>query len=123
MAEPAEGGKGTSLRDLAERLVPGGGAQRDRLQAVLDDLVARGELTRGGADQLEAELRSVAGGAGQRLGERASGMLSSVVDQLGLVRDRQLDELELRVAQLEHRLRLVELAADGRPADGPTRAP
>lgn len=44
--------------------------------------------------------------------DRALDALSSLADQLGLVRQRRLDELELRVAQLEHRLRKLEEAAD-----------
>jgi hypothetical protein len=38
--------------------------------------------------------------------------VSGVADQFGLVRERQVEELELRVAQLEHRLRLLEAAFD-----------
>src|SRR5205085_820226 len=47
-------------------------------------------------------------GDGARLGERAGESLAGVARQLGLVTRDELEELELRVAQLEHRLRLVE---------------
>jgi polyhydroxyalkanoate synthesis regulator phasin len=43
-----------------------------------------------------------------RVGERAGSTLQSVLRELGLVTRDEYDELELRVAQLEHRLRLVE---------------
>ena len=43
-------------------------------------------------------------------------MLRGLVDELNLVTRDELDELELRVAQLEHRLRLLEAAQ--RPAAG-----
>ena len=43
-----------------------------------------------------------------RAGERAGATLHGVLRELGLVTRDEWDELELRVAQLEHRLRLVE---------------
>jgi BMFP domain-containing protein YqiC len=43
-----------------------------------------------------------------RLGERAGVGLAGVFRELGLVTREEWDELELRVAQLEHRLKLVE---------------
>ena len=51
-------------------------------------------------------------GEAVRMGERAGAGLEGLFQQLGLVTRAELDELELRVAQLEHRLRLVE----GEPA-------
>jgi len=53
-----------------------------------------------------------------RLGGRAGEGLQSALAGLGVggsLRDARVDELELRMAQLEHRLRLVEGAA-GRAA-------
>jgi BMFP domain-containing protein YqiC len=43
-----------------------------------------------------------------RLGERTGAGLSGLFRELGLVTRDELEELELRVAQLEHRLRLLE---------------
>jgi polyhydroxyalkanoate synthesis regulator phasin len=43
-----------------------------------------------------------------RVGEKAGATLNGVLRELGLVTREEWDELELRVAQLEHRLRLVE---------------
>jgi polyhydroxyalkanoate synthesis regulator phasin len=40
--------------------------------------------------------------------ERSSAALETLFQQLGLVTRGDFEELELRVAQLEHRLRLVE---------------
>ena len=57
--------------------------------------------------ELPARVRSGRG----RLSGQALGALRSVVDELNLVTRDDLDELELRVAQLEHRLRLVESEA------------
>jgi polyhydroxyalkanoate synthesis regulator phasin len=43
-----------------------------------------------------------------RLGERTGSGLAGVFRELGLVTRAEHEELELRVAQLEHRLRLLE---------------
>jgi polyhydroxyalkanoate synthesis regulator phasin len=40
--------------------------------------------------------------------ERASVSIEKVAKDLGLVTRREFDELELRLAQLEHRLSLLE---------------
>jgi BMFP domain-containing protein YqiC len=42
------------------------------------------------------------------VGERAGSTLGSFFRELGLVTRREYEELELRLAQLEHRLRLLE---------------
>jgi polyhydroxyalkanoate synthesis regulator phasin len=59
-------------------------------------------------EELLAELPSRARGGKEKLSEQATGILRSLVDELDLVRRDDLEELELRVAQLEHRLRLLE---------------
>jgi polyhydroxyalkanoate synthesis regulator phasin len=43
-----------------------------------------------------------------RFTERAGSSLSDAFRSLGLVTQREHEELELRLAQLEHRLRLIE---------------
>ncbi len=62
-------------------------------------------------EELLAELPSRARGGKEKLSEQATAALRGLVDELGLVRRDELEELELRVAQLEHRLRLVEDAS------------
>ena len=47
-------------------------------------------------------------GEAARVGERAGATMHAVLRELGLVTRADWDDLELRVAQLEHRLRLVE---------------
>jgi polyhydroxyalkanoate synthesis regulator phasin len=47
-------------------------------------------------------------GDAARMGERAGATLHGVLRDLGLVTRDEWDDLELRVAQLEHRLRLLE---------------
>jgi polyhydroxyalkanoate synthesis regulator phasin len=51
---------------------------------------------------------------GGQIGARANDALAAVMHELGFISRREYDELELRVAQLEHRLRLVE--GGGEPA-------
>ncbi len=59
-------------------------------------------------------------GDASRVTERAGASLHTVFDQLGLVSRESFDELELRVAQLEHRLRLTESRVEsGQPAPPP----
>jgi len=59
-------------------------------------------------EELIAELPSRARGGKERLSEQAIGALRSLTEELDLVRREDLEELELRVAQLEHRLKLLE---------------
>ena len=66
---------------------------------------------------------------GGRAGERASENVSALLRELGFVTQGQHEDLELRVAQLEHRIRLLESApppvtlqgdgADDRPEPRP----
>jgi BMFP domain-containing protein YqiC len=63
-------------------------------------------------EELLNELPARARGIGARVGEGGQDALRSLARELGLVTREEYDELELRVAQLEHRLRLLE---DGRP--------
>jgi polyhydroxyalkanoate synthesis regulator phasin len=72
-------------------------------------MVARGsERLADVLEELLVELPARVRGGQARLSEQAVGALRSLVDQLNLVTREDFDELELRVAQLEHRLRLLE---------------
>ena len=59
-------------------------------------------------EELIAELPARLRGSRDRFGEQTIGTLRSFARELGLVTRDDFDELELRVAQLEHRLRLLE---------------
>jgi len=78
--------------DLADELARRLGIDRDETRAVLGDVLEswRRELER---------LRDSSGSVGSRLGA-----------ELGIASRDAVAELELRVAQLEHRLRLLERA-------------
>jgi polyhydroxyalkanoate synthesis regulator phasin len=80
----------------------------ERADELADALAERGGLRRDEARALVRDLSSRWRGDAVRLGERAGVSLQSVFSELGLVLRADYEELELRVAQLEHRLRLVE---------------
>ena len=80
----------------------------ERADALADALAARGGLQRDEARETIDVLLRRWRGETSRLGERAGSALEGPFRDLGLVPRRELEELELRVAQLEHRLRLVE---------------
>jgi polyhydroxyalkanoate synthesis regulator phasin len=118
MADGAER-DGTSSRELLERLALAGiGAvalTADRAEELARDLTGRGELRRDEARQTIEEAMTRWRGDATRLTERAGSSLQSVFDQLGLVSREAYEELELRVAQLEHRLRLAEARLESQP--------
>jgi polyhydroxyalkanoate synthesis regulator phasin len=66
--------------------------------------------------ELLAELPARVRGSREKVEEQTLGSLRALVRELGLVTRDELDELELRVAQLEHRLRLLERSADESPS-------
>jgi polyhydroxyalkanoate synthesis regulator phasin len=59
-------------------------------------------------DELLGELPARLRGGRAKLSEQALGAARALADELRLVGRDEFDELELRVAQLEHRLRLLE---------------
>jgi polyhydroxyalkanoate synthesis regulator phasin len=67
-------------------------------------------------EELILELPARVRGSRTRLSEQALGAVRALVDDLNLASRDELDELELRVAQLEHRLRLLEQRDDAPPA-------
>jgi BMFP domain-containing protein YqiC len=70
------------------------GRGSDRIAEVLEELLA----------ELPSRLR----GGPRRVSEALLALVRTAADELNLVTRDDLDELELRVAQLEHRLRLLE---------------
>jgi polyhydroxyalkanoate synthesis regulator phasin len=106
MAAPAE------LREIAEKLVLAGvGAvalTAERADALAEELSARGGIGREEARALIEELVGRWRNESVRVGERTGMGLAALFRELGLVTRVDLEELELRVAQIEHRLRLLE---------------
>ena len=67
-------------------------------------------------EELIAELPARVRGSRERFSEGALSVLRGIVNELDLVTRDELDELELRVAQLEHRMKLLEGPRDLPPA-------
>jgi polyhydroxyalkanoate synthesis regulator phasin len=80
-----------------ERVIQLLGPRLEELRSLFDDL---GSRWRGDA---------------VRVGEGTKRRVQELAREIGLVTRDEWDELELRVAQLEHRLRLVEDAPADRP--------
>ncbi len=81
-------------RDALDRLVAQLGVRLDEARSLLDDATSRWR------------------GDAVRVGEGTRRILQDLARELGLVTRDNWDELELRVAQLEHRLRLLEARDD-----------
>jgi len=77
-------------RDPLERLLAMLGPRLDEVRALIDDATGRWR------------------GDALRVGEGTRRRLQDLAREVGLVTRDEWDELELRVAQLEHRLRLLE---------------
>jgi polyhydroxyalkanoate synthesis regulator phasin len=111
MDEPGNNNSGR-LRELAEEaLLAGVGAvalTKERADDLVSELAQKGKLTQEDAREVVDEVMGRWRGDAVRVGERASSTLSGFFRELGLVTRREHEELELRLAQLEHRLRLVE---------------
>jgi len=75
-----------------------------------------GRLLLDTVEELLLELPSRVRGGRERFSETALSALRGIADELNLVTRDELDEIELRVAQLEHRLRLLEGPSDLPPA-------
>jgi polyhydroxyalkanoate synthesis regulator phasin len=85
-----EPGNGDPERDALDRIVTLFGLRIDEARSLLDDVTSRWR------------------GDALRVGEGTRRRIHEVARDLGLVTREEWDELELRVAQIEHRLRLLE---------------
>jgi len=96
------------VKRLLLALVGAAALTAERADELADALASRGGMSRdevrGWIDEATARWR----GDALRVGEKAGATVNGVLRELGLVTREEWDELELRVAQLEHRLRLVE---------------
>ena len=104
----ADRDNGAALEKLALAALGAVSLTAERADQLADALAKKGGMRRDDAVALVGEMTERWRGDAARLGERAGGGLAGVFHEFGLVTREELDELELRVAQLEHRLRLVE---------------
>ncbi len=112
------------MREAAERValaVIGAVALTgERADELAEKLAERGSIGREEARDAIDELSARWRGEALRLGERTGSTLEGVFRQLNLVTKREAEELELRLAQLEHRLRLLEGLSAEVPAHPPS---
>lgn len=112
---------GQSIRDLIERtfLIGVGAAAftKDRIQELVEEFVRRGELSsdegREMVDSLVARSRVEARSAMKR----ADSSLQGALRDFGVTTRRELEDLETRVRQVEHRLALLEATPTGDAAN------
>jgi polyhydroxyalkanoate synthesis regulator phasin len=104
------------VRDLIERVfllgVGAAALTKDRVQELVEDLVRRGQLSgdegREVADRLFARSREEAKAAAKK----ADSSLQGAYREMGLVTRRDIEDIEFRLRQLEHRVQLLEAAED-----------
>jgi polyhydroxyalkanoate synthesis regulator phasin len=121
MAEPDSNG---AVRDLLERIalaaVGAVALTKERADALADELADRGVVRRDEARTLIDDVSARWRGDATRLGEKAGATLDGLFREVGLVTKDDVEELELRIAQLEHRLRLLE-EPETRDSSGPVQ--
>jgi polyhydroxyalkanoate synthesis regulator phasin len=109
MAEPDNNG---TIRDLLERFalaaVGAVALTKERADALADELADRGVVRRDEARTLIDDVSGRWRGDATRLGEKAGETLDGLFREVGLVTKDDIEDLELRIAQLEHRLKLLE---------------
>jgi polyhydroxyalkanoate synthesis regulator phasin len=104
------------LKDLIERtFLAGMGAAaltKDRIQELVEELVSKGQMNadegREVVDRLVARSREEA----RSVLKKADSSLHTAYRELGLGSKQELEDLSLRVEQLEHRVTLLEQKAD-----------
>ena len=96
------------VRQLALVLVGAVALTAERADELAEAVAERGEIRKDEARAWIDEVTSRWRGDAVRVGERAGATLHNALRELGLVTRDEWDELELRVAQIEHRLRLLE---------------
>jgi polyhydroxyalkanoate synthesis regulator phasin len=107
--EPGESGNATDAPEVNDAAsASDADAKADEAQDSGDTVKAVRSLIE---QVLEDALVRVKGGSG-KIGSRASQTVGSVLGELGLAQRRDQEDLELRIAQLEHRIRLLEAQDD-----------
>jgi polyhydroxyalkanoate synthesis regulator phasin len=111
-----ERGQQDPLKRLALAVLGAVALTAERADELAESLAQRGGMSKEDARSWIDEATNRWRGDAVRIGERAGTTLSAALKELGLVTRDDWDELELRVAQIEHRLRLLE----GRPRPVPS---
>ena len=119
MAEPGRAEPVNDSRDALEQLLLAGvgvvALTADRVEELVDSLVKRGGVQRDEARAAVEDAVTRWRGDATRVTERAGAGMQGILREFGLVLRSEYEELELRVAQVEHRLRLLEREKDLTP--------
>ena len=118
----ASGSQG--IRDVIERtfLVGMGAAAltKDRVQELVEEFVRRGQISGDEGRDLVDRLVTRSRDEARSALKRADSSLQAAYRDMGLVTKRELEDVEFRTRQLEHRVQLLEEAADAEQSGGPT---
>jgi polyhydroxyalkanoate synthesis regulator phasin len=115
MADPASAPRDL-LSELALAAVGAVALSAERIDEMAEAMIARGPITT--VEEARSFLRDQVARwreEAAKAGAQAGSWVGSLAREAGLVSREEADELELRVAQLEHRLQLLEREADSRP--------
>jgi polyhydroxyalkanoate synthesis regulator phasin len=86
---------------------------KDRVQGLVEEFVRRGELSSEEGRDLVDKLVHRSRDEARSAMKKADSSVQSTLKDLGLATRREVDDLEMRVRQLEHRLSLLEPVAGG----------
>jgi polyhydroxyalkanoate synthesis regulator phasin len=112
MADPASSSRAL-VSELALAAVGVVALTAERIDALAEALAARGNIS--SVDEARELLREQVEHWREdaaQVGSQATSRISALAGELGLITREEADELELRVAQLEHRLQLLEHDSD-----------
>jgi polyhydroxyalkanoate synthesis regulator phasin len=107
LAEPADGSR-DGLEQVVLAAIGVVALTAERVEELVDALVERGGVQRDDARAAVENLVSRWRGDATRVTERAGAGIHGLLHELGFALRSELEDLELRVAQLEHRLKLLE---------------
>ena len=93
---------------------------RERAAAIVDDLVRRGQLGeeegRLTVDRLMDRARQAGGGSAAGLVDKIEGGVHGLLRDFGIAQRDDLAEVDQRISDLEHRIRLLEESSGAAPS-------
>jgi len=108
---------GLALKDLIERtFLAGMGAAaitKDRIQDLVQELVNKGQINADDGREVVDRLVTRSREEARAMLKKADSSLHSAYRGLGIGSKQDLEDLAMRIEQLDHRVRLLEERADG----------
>jgi polyhydroxyalkanoate synthesis regulator phasin len=93
---------------------------RERAESIVDDLVRRGQLGedegRLTVDHLMERVRQAGGGSAAGLVGKIEGGMQGLLRDFGIAQRDDLADVDQRISDLEHRIRLLEESSGAAPA-------